>query len=133
MVSSKQKSEKNEILRSNMHFYLVRYNLFIICKLITNKKETRKPFSALCRACLSCRISCSTAPGVTCTSSACRLHVICASSACHLHIIHMSSVHVRVICTCAYVVHTRTRHPHIVCRPSAPLLMVTMGLNYLLL
>ena len=110
---------------------------------------TRKLFSALCRACLSCRISCSTAPGVTCTSSVCRLHVIHASSACHpcivctssvhhLHIIHassarhphivrVSSAHACVICACVYVVHTRTRHPHIVCRPSAPLLMVTVG------
>ena len=34
---------------------------------------------------------------------------------------------------CTYVVRTRTRHLHIVCKPSAPLLMVTVGLNYLLL
>ena len=56
-------------------------------------------------------------------SSACRLRIVCTSSTCRLH----------VICACAYVVRTRTCHPHIVCRPSAPLLMVTMGLNYLLL
>ena len=27
-----------------MHFYLVRYNLFIICKLITNKKEKNEKY-----------------------------------------------------------------------------------------
>ena len=89
--------------------------------------------------CLSCPISCSTTPGVTCTSSA---RHPCTSS---MHIVHTLSVHCphvictssaccpHVICACAYVVRTRTHHPHIVCRPSAPLLMVTMGLNYLLL
>ena len=56
-------------------------------------------------------------------SCACRPRVVCMLSTCHL----------RVICTCAYVVHTRTHHLHVVCRPSAPLLMVTVGLNYLLL
>ena len=63
----------------------------------------------------------------------------------HMHVIRTSSAHCQhVVCTlsarclcviyaCTYAVCTRTRHPHIVCRPSAPLLMVNMGLNYLLL
>ena len=55
-------------------------------------------------------------------SHARHLCVVCTSSACHPH----------VIFACTYVVCTRTRHLHIVCRPSALLLMVTVGLNYLL-
>ena len=57
-------------------------------------------------SCLSCWISCSTAPGVMCTSSAHRLHIFCMSSACHLHMhvccVHqdMSSAHcLQAICT----------------------------------
>ena len=100
----------------------------------TPNKEAIFGFMQSCCSCLSCRISCSTAPGITCMSSACHLHVICALSACHLHVICMLSAHcLHVICACAYVVRTRTCHLHIVCRPSAPLLMVTVGLNYLLL
>ena len=56
-------------------------------------------------------------------SSACRLHIICSSSPHHLC----------VICACAYVVRTRTHHPHIIYTSSALLPMVTGGLNYLLL
>ena len=63
-------------------------------------------------SCLSCRISCSTTPGVTCTSSACRLnaHVVCTSfaPACHLYVIRTCHPHLHVICTC-------TCHPHIIC------------------
>ena len=59
----------------------------------------------------------------------------------HMHVIRMSSAHARmlsahhlhIVCACVYVVRTRTRCPHIICRPSPPLLMVSMGLNYLLL
>ena len=42
--SGKLKTErwKNWNLKIKLHFYLVRYNLFIICKLITNKKERMK-------------------------------------------------------------------------------------------
>ena len=53
--------------------------------------------------------------------------IVCMSSAHHLHIVRVSSAHACVICACTYVVHTRTRHPHIVRRPSAPLLIVTVG------
>ena len=48
------------------------------------------------------------------------------SSARHPHIIHRLVHHLHVILTC-------TRHPHIVCQSSALLLMVSVGLNYLLL
>ena len=34
---------------------------------------------------------------------------------------------------CLHIVRTCTHHPHIVCMSSAPLLMVSVGLNYLLL
>ena len=75
-------------------------------------KEAIFGFMQSC-SCLSCRIS-------YCTW--CHVHVVCMSSA----------RHPRVIYACAYVVRTRTCHPRIVCRPSAPLLMVTVGLNLLL-
>ena len=64
--------------------------------------------------CLSCPISCSTTPGVTRTSSA---HIVRSSSPCRLC----------VICACAYVVRTRTHHPHIIYTSSALLPMVTGG------
>ena len=57
-------------------------------------------------------------PNVIHASSAHRLHVVCTLSACHLCM--------RVCCP-----HQDTSSAH--CRPSAPLLMVTVGLNYLLL
>ena len=67
-------------------------------------------------------------------SRARRPHIVCTSSVCHLDVVCTLSAHcLHVICACTYVVRTRTLHPHIVCRPSAPLLMVTVGLNYLLL
>ena len=63
-------------------------------------------------SCLSCRISCSTTPGMTCTSSThCpHAHVICMLSApaCHLHVIWTCHLHLHVI-------HTCTCHPHIIC------------------
>ena len=48
------------------------------------------------------------------------------SSGRHLDVICRQVHHLHVVCTC-------TRHPHIVCQSSAPLLMVSVGLNYLLL
>ena len=70
-------------------------------------KEAIFGFMQSC-SCLSCRISCSTAPGVTCmcTSSAHRLHVIHTLSACYLRMRiccphqDTSSVHcLQAICT----------------------------------
>ena len=49
----------------------------------TTYKEAIFGFMQSC-SCLSCRISCSTAPGVMCTLSAHRLHIIRTSSMCHL-------------------------------------------------
>ena len=48
------------------------------------------------------------------------------SSARHPHIVRRQVCHLHVVCTC-------THHPHIVCQSTAPLLMVSVGLNYLLL
>ena len=78
----------------------------------SNNKEAIFGFMQSC-SCLSCRILCSTTPGVTCTSSACRLHahVICMLSACHPD--------------------TSSAHTHIIHTSSAALLMVSMDLNYL--
>ena len=56
-----------------------------------------------CCSCLRCRISCSTAPGITCTSSAHRLHVIWTSSACRLHVIStLSACHLRMRICCPH-------------------------------
>ena len=49
-----------------------------------------------------------------------------ADDICHLHIVRRRVCHLNVI-------HTCTCHLHIICQLSAPLLMVTVGLNYLLL
>ena len=53
-------------------------------------------------------------------------YIIRTSSARHPHVIRRQVCHL-------HVVRTRTRHPHIICQSSAPLLMVSVGLNYLLL
>ena len=53
-------------------------------------------------------------------------YVIRTSSTHHPHVVRRQVCHLYVICTC-------TCHPHIVCQLSAPLLMVSVGLNYLLL
>ena len=53
-------------------------------------------------------------------------YVIRTSSARRPHIVRRQVCHLHVVRTC-------TRHPHIVCQSSTPLLMVSVGLNYLLL
>ena len=66
-----------------------------------NKKEAIFGFMQSCCSCLSCQISCSTACGITCMSSAHCLHVICTLSAHHLHVIRTSSachLHMHVCC-----------------------------------
>ena len=53
-------------------------------------------------------------------------YIIRMSSTRHPHIVRRQVCHLHVVRTC-------TRHPHIVCQSSTPLLMVSVGLNYLLL
>ena len=61
---------------------------------------------------LSCPISCSTTPGVICTSSA------------DTHVIHMSS-------TGVYIIHTLSAGTYVIHTSSAELIMVSVDLNYL--
>ena len=62
----------------------------------------------------------------------CHAHVVRARR--RPHVVRSSSPRrLCVICACAYVVRTRTHHPHIIYTSSALLPMVTGGLNYLLL
>ena len=87
--------------------------------------------------CLSCPISCSTTPGVICTSSADtyvihmssthRLHIICMLSACHLHthVIRMpSACHPYTSLSCPISCSTT---PGVICMSSADTHVICMS------
>ena len=109
-----------------LFLYASKYNSYSYGKLsfkdsqFTYQQVSRR--SALCRAvfqdgfassCLSCRISCSTTPGVMCTSSACHPHVDVIHtqmSSAHAHHLHAHVVHMSSTPACHLHTHMSSTH-----------------------